>query len=192
MDTAIQIEKTMKEQIVEAIPEIDLIQDADLREKTIQVWEDAIAEGGWTLEAIMKMPFSVHVENCNITFIEHVRTVCKMCLAVYDVLKDSYGDRTQLDKDHLIAGALLADVGKLIEYQENENGEITKAGRGDHLRHPFIGVAMAHKRGIPPEVQHIIATHSKEGEMMQRSNESVIFHHADFIDFDLVSKKRPF
>jgi len=27
---------------------------------------------------------------------------------------------------------------------------------------------------------------------MERSNESVIFHHADFIDFDLVSKKRPF
>lgn len=181
----------MREKIMAALPEIDLIQDADLREKVVQVWEDAVAEGGWSWETIEKMPFSVHVENCNITFIEHVRTVCKMCIAVQDVLRESYGERTKINRDYLIAGALLADVGKLIEYEEKD-GKITRAGRGQHLRHPFTGVAMAHKRGIPPEVQHIIATHSKEGEMMVRSNESVIFHHADFIDFDLVSKKRPF
>ncbi len=190
--TATKVKQLMKERIIEAIPEINLIKDADLRAKTLQIWEDAVREGGWDWETVLRMPFSVHVENCNITFIEHVRTVCKMCVAVHDVLKEAYADRTRLDRDHLIAGALLADVGKLIEYEENEDGEITKAGRGKHLRHTFIGVAMAHKRGIPPEVQHIIATHSKEGEMMQRSNESVIFHHADFIDFDLVSKKRPF
>ena len=191
METAQQIGQTLKEKIVEAIPEINLIRDANLREKTLQVWEDAITEGGWTIAALHKMPFSIHVENCRISFIEHVRTVCKMCVAVHDVLKESYGSRSQLNKDYLISGALLADVGKLIEYEEKD-GVITKAGRGQHLRHPFTGVAMSHQRGIPPEVQHIIATHSKEGEMMERSNESVIFHHADFIDFDLVSKKRPF
>ncbi|HMS39284.1 MAG TPA: HDIG domain-containing protein [Pyrinomonadaceae bacterium] len=186
-----QTEQTMKEKIVETIPEIKLIKDADLREKTVQVWEDALTEGGWTLEALHKMPFSIFVENCNISFIEHVRTVCKMCVAVADVLQESYGTRSNINYDYLISGALLADVGKLIEY-EMRDGKITKAGRGQHLRHPFTGVAMSHFRGIPPEVQHIIATHSKEGELMIRSNESVIFHHADFIDFDLVSKKRPF
>lgn len=187
---AVILEK-MKDKILELLPEIDLIKDPNLRNQTAQVWEDAIIDGGWTIEQILKMPFSVHVENCNITFIEHVRTVCKMCIAVSDVLIDSYGDRTQIDYDTMIAGALLADVGKLIEY-EDKDGKITKAGRGRHLRHPFTGVAMSHARGVKPEVQHVIATHSKEGELMIRSNESVIFHHADFIDFDLVSKKRPF
>ncbi len=33
---------------------------------------------------------------------------------------------------------------------------------------------------------HIIATHSKEGTGETRSPESIVFHHADFIDFDLV------
>ncbi|MBK7709462.1 MAG: HDIG domain-containing protein [Acidobacteria bacterium] len=184
-------DKTTKEIIIELLPEINLISDPELRENTAQVWEDAIREGGWTIEQISRMPFSVHVADCNITFIEHVRTVCKMCIAVADVLKEAYGDRSAINYDTLIAGAMLADVGKLIEYEEKD-GQITKAGRGQHLRHPFTGVAMSHARGIPPEVQHVIATHSKEGEMMIRSNESVIFHHADFIDFDLVSKKRPF
>lgn len=181
----------MKEKILELLPEINLINDPELRENTAQVWEDAIRDGGWTIEQILRMPFSVHVADCNITFIEHVRTVCKMCIAVADVLKESYGDRSKINYDTLVAGAMLADVGKLIEYEEKD-GKITRAGRGQHLRHPFTGVALSHARGIPPEVQHVIATHSKEGEMMVRSDESVIFHHADFIDFDLVSKKRPF
>ena len=181
----------MKEEILEAIPEINLIKDETLRGQTLQVWEDAMREGGWAMAQVLKMPFTVYVPDCNITFIEHVRTVCKMCIAVSGVLKDAYGDRTQIDYDTMIAGALLADVGKLIEYEEKD-GKITKAGRGQHLRHPFTGVAMSHFRGVKPEVQHVIATHSKEGDIMTRSNESVIFHHADFIDFDLVSKKRPF
>ena len=56
---------------------------------------------------------------------------------------------------------------------------------GEALRHPFSGVAMAYKHGIPPEAMHIIATHSHEGEKVQRSIESIIFHHADFVDFDI-------
>ncbi|MFX5038469.1 hypothetical protein ABTC56_18030, partial [Acinetobacter baumannii] len=63
---------------------------------------------------------------------------------------------------------------------------------GRSLRHPFTGVGLCYRHGIPPEVMHVVATHSKEGEHVARSPESVIFHHADFIDFDLVSEKRPF
>jgi putative nucleotidyltransferase with HDIG domain len=184
-------QETMKEELLKVLPEINLIKDETLREQTLQVWEDAMREGGWQMAQVLKMPFTVYVPDCNITFIEHVRTVCKMCIAVSDVLKESYGERSNIDNDTLIAGALLADVGKLIEYEEKD-GKITKAGRGQHLRHPFIGVEMSYLRGIKPEVRHVIATHSKEGDIMTRSNESVIFHHADFIDFDLVSKKRPF
>ena len=29
------------------------------------------------------------------------------------------------------------------------------------------------------------ATHSHEGETVERSIESIIFHHADFVDFDI-------
>jgi len=44
---------------------------------------------------------------------------------------------------------------------------------------------LAYKHGIPGEVMHIIATHSHEGDKMERSIESIIFHHADFVDFDI-------
>ena len=29
------------------------------------------------------------------------------------------------------------------------------------------------------------ATHTHEGEKVERSIESIIFHHADFVDFDI-------
>jgi len=33
---------------------------------------------------------------------------------------------------------------------------------------------------------HVIAVHSKEGVGEKRSPEAIIFHHVDFIDFELV------
>jgi hypothetical protein len=53
------------------------------------------------------------------------------------------------------------------------------------LRHPFSGVGMAFKHGLPYEVMHIIAVHSKEGDFVRRSPEAIIYHHAEFADFDL-------
>jgi hypothetical protein len=113
-----------------------------------------------------------------------------MAIAVDQVLADAYGNRrTLVNRDHLIAGALLADVGKLFEYDKKPDGTIYKSDFGKHLRHPFSGVGLAYKHRLPSEVLHIIAVHSKEGAGENRSPEAIIFHHVDFIDFDLVKYK---
>ena len=85
----------------------------------------------------------------------------------------------------LIAGSLLADCGKPLEFDKDASGNVIKGHFGEMLRHPFSGVAMAYKHGVPAEVMHMIATHSHEGEKVERSIESIIFHHADFVDFDI-------
>ena len=87
-------------------------------------------------------------------------------------------------RDTLIAGALLADVGKLIEFREKD-GEYQWANMYKYLRHPFTGVGLCFKHKIPEAVMHVIATHSWEGDKFKRRPESIIFHHADFTDFDL-------
>ena len=175
----------MRDEIKRLIPELSDIHDADLREKVVDVWEDAIRTGGWQPADLQRIPFTLLAGEINIMFLEHVRTCARMCMAVENVLKEAYGERHQINHDHLVAGALLADVGKTIEYAR-KNGKIVKGTRGDHLRHPFSGVGMCWKHGLPDEVMHIVATHSKEGDHVKRTKESIIFHHADFIDFDLV------
>ena len=50
----------MREKLLDLIPEFNLIEDADLREKTIRTWELAMEEGGWTLDDLARMPDAVH------------------------------------------------------------------------------------------------------------------------------------
>lgn len=172
--------------ILKILPEINKIKNGELKSKVIAIWEEAMAFRGWTPDILQSIPFTLLAENVKITFIEHVRTVCKMCIACDKILTEAYGERkTKVNRDHLIAGALLADVGKLLEY-EIVNGKAVKSDFGKQLRHPFSGVGLAFKHDVPPEVLHVIACHSKEGDGEKRSPETIIFHHADFIDFELV------
>ncbi len=174
----------MRNEIKELFPELSEIHNIELREKVIDVWEDSIRTGGWTPAELEGIPFTLLAGDIEMKFVEHVRSCCRMCLEIERVLGEIWGDRVPINHDYLVAGALLADVGKPIEYVKRE-GKIVKGERGDHLRHPFSGVGMCWKHGLPDEVMHIVATHSKEGEHVQRTTESIIFHHADFIDFDI-------
>ncbi len=175
----------MREKILELLPEIKEIKDAALREKVVDVWEDSITTGGWQPEELLNIPFTLLAGDIEMKFIEHVRSCCQMCLSIEKVLNGIWGDRMPIHHDHLIAGSLLADVGKPIEFVKGPDGTPSKGHRGDMLRHPFSGVGMCWKHGLPDEVMHIVATHSKEGDHVQRTTESLIFHHADFIDFDI-------
>ncbi len=175
-----------KAKLLELIPEFNLIKDEDLRENTIAIWEEATNYRNWTAEELLNIPFTLLADNCKIKYLEHVRTVCQMCVACDEVLTTAYGERkTPVNRDYLIAGAMLADVGKLYEY-DKENGNVVKSKHGKYLRHPFSGVGLCFKYDIPEEVMHVVAVHSKEGDHFPRSPEAIILHHADFIDFDLV------
>ena len=59
-----------------------------------------------------------------------------------------------------------------------------QSDRGRNLRHPFTGVHLAMSCGLPDEVSHIVATHAGEGNMVKRSTEAFIVHHADFMSFE--------
>jgi putative nucleotidyltransferase with HDIG domain len=175
--------------IAKLFPDLMRISDASLRERVAAVWNEAITTGcggrGWTFDELREVKFTLLAGDINMTFVEHLNSCVKQCLAIADVLHAVFGARIPIDRDVLIAGALLADAGKPLEYDRDAAGRVVKGHYGDMLRHPFSGVAMCYKHGIPPEVMHIVATHSHEGDKVERSIESIIFHHADFVDFDI-------
>lgn len=181
--------KHSTEEIAELLPEIKDIRDGGLRDKVAAVWDEAITTGcggkGWTFEELRAIPFTLLAGDIDLRFVEHLRSCARQCMAIADVLNKIFGDRIPINRDYLLAGSLLADVGKPLEFDKNAQGKVIKGHFGDMLRHPFSGVAMCYKHGIPAEVMHIVATHSHEGDKVERSIESIIFHHADFIDFDI-------
>lgn len=173
----------MSEELLELIPEFNLIADAALRVKCIKTWEDGMKRGGWKLADVRKMAFTLLISDCQVTFVEHTRAVTLTCVAVADVFEKIYGERNPLNRDQLIAGALLHDVGKLVEYTFVD-GKTVKSELGAKLRHPFSGAILAAEQGLPVEVLHMIAAHAKEGDLMQRSREATVLHHADFTSFE--------
>ncbi len=175
--------------ISELFPNLMDIKDAVLREKVAAVWGEALSVGcggkGWTFDEIRAIPFTLLAGKIDLRFVEHLNSCCKQCVAIAGVLGEVFGSRIPVNLDVLIAGSLLADVGKMLEFDKDASGKVIKGHFGDMLRHPFSGVALCYKHGIPAEVMHIVATHSHEGDKVERTIESWIFHHADFVDFDI-------
>ena len=65
----------MRKRLLELVPEFNLIQAEELKEKTIQVWEAAMERGGWTPDDLDQMPFTLLINPCPASYIEHVRAV---------------------------------------------------------------------------------------------------------------------
>jgi putative nucleotidyltransferase with HDIG domain len=167
------------------MPEFQQIRDAGLQEKTINIWVEAVKKGNWTLEDLLEMPFTLLIQQAAVNIIEHTRAVTLCALKIGDVLVDQYKDRISLNRDYLLSGALLHDVGKLFEYKR-ENGRFVKSDEGKLLRHPISGAAFAYKFDMPSEILHIIAAHSREGDGARNTIEAIIVNHADFVNFDIL------
>jgi putative nucleotidyltransferase with HDIG domain len=163
-------------------PELAWIEDATLREQVTQTWERALKLSPLTAEDLRRIPFTLLVANCPVTFMEHKRCVVHIARRAAESMHEFMGRALPVDRDTVIAGAILADVGKLLEY-ENVDGKTRQSKRGEMLRHPFTGVALAMECGVPDAVCHIIAAHAAEGELVKRTTEAYIVHHADFMAF---------
>ncbi|MFQ5905011.1 MAG: HD domain-containing protein [bacterium] len=173
-----------REDLIEHIPEFNLIQDVELREKCIKVWERALETGGWEIKDLLEMPFTLLREDAKINIINHTRLVTNISVVVKDLLKRAYLNTIEINDDHMLACGLLHDVGKLLEIGEPERGKFVKTKSGELLRHPFSGAGLCYMEEIPEEIIHAVACHSKEGEGQRKTPEAVILHHADFITFE--------
>jgi putative nucleotidyltransferase with HDIG domain len=114
---------------------------------------------------------------------QHKRCVVHIARDSAKAMTDFMGRALPINKDVVIAGAILADVGKLLEYEIGPDGKSRQSERGEALRHPFTGVALAVECGVPDAVCHIIAAHAAEGDLVKRTTEAFIVHHADFMAF---------
>ena len=170
--------------ISELWPELMWITDAALREKTARVWELALERSVLTPDDLLRIPFTLLCgPDLKVSFMEHKRSVVHIARDAGRTINDMYHGELPVDMDVLIAGAILADVGKLLEYEKDDRGNAIQGSYGKYLRHPFSGVSLAEQCGLPPEVCHIIAAHADEGNLVRRSTEAYIVHHADFMTF---------
>jgi putative nucleotidyltransferase with HDIG domain len=161
--------------IYKLLPEIEHIDDHELREKVALVWEVALDRSAF--DSLDSIPFTLLIEDLEDTLIEHTGRVTRTAVAAAMA-------RGDMDMDTVVAGAILHDVGKVLEYEPGPGGKVVKSEMGKRLRHPVSGAALAQELGLPLDVVHVVAAHAGEGNMVSRSPEAILIHHCDMIDFE--------
>ncbi len=169
------------------IPEIKYLNDQELRKKVAATFDEAREIGGWTWKELAELPFTVNIPGVTITLREHMRSVAYMTNQAYQMMQTCYGEKHPEYKwnyDYLMAGALLHDVGKIIEYSKDENGRPYVNERGKLMHHCISGSCLATKHGLPDEVVHMIAVHVQDGTKKYRSPEAAVINKIDLLNFD--------
>ncbi|MBC8158784.1 MAG: HD domain-containing protein [Alphaproteobacteria bacterium] len=181
-----QLRATVRDEL----PEISEIQDAELRDKVVEAWATALA--GSSFSAIGDIPPSGNPDTRQLssgTQTDHMRGVTRLAMRIADELKDMFPG-LPVKRDILVAGALCHDVGKPWEFDpvNQARWQASPGATGfPSIRHPPRGVHVCLTVGLPEEVAHIAGCHSGEGELVQRSLEATIVHHADYTFWNVLA-----
>ena len=145
------------------MPELDLIRDQALRGRVVEAWALALSETEFQRIEDMKpsgVPESPALKRG--TQADHLRSTCHVALGMAEGMEKVFGD-IGINKDVLIAGALVHDVGKPFECSERNRArwKAKPAASGKPaIRHPVYGVHVALMAGLPESVVHIVGGHS--------------------------------
>jgi putative nucleotidyltransferase with HDIG domain len=158
----------------ELLPELDLIEDPDPRTGVRDAWLSALEETG--IESLESVPWFPPVQRelelPEETLLSHVRDVTACAFALAETLIERRG--AQIDMDTLVAGALLHDVSKLYEFDEHDTTPV-----GALLGHPYYGVHVVARAGLPTEIAHIVLSHTRRTNVEPATLEAEIVRRAD-------------
>lgn len=171
-----------REQVERAFPEIDDVEDEELREGVRRAWVMAIEETG--VDDLPSVPWlPPEQERLGIpdeTLVDHVRDVVAGSVALAESLVESRRGRTEVSMDLVLAGALVHDVSKPYEYASSgEAGESGETEVGRLLGHPHYGVHVAAAAGLPAEVQHVVLAHSPRSAVEPATLEAEVVTRVD-------------
>lgn len=180
-------EELMKEYVEELNSYINMVEDVALRTLLNEIFCSR------NLGAMCKLPAGVLNHHAfNGALLVHTLEVTQLAIADAECrekfrMAKGYA-RDAVDRDLLIAGALLHDIGKITEYKPFPFAKRTKKGRLNG--HISMGIMMltAYNCRIPmqsrvkdtSELAHIIlSSHGEVGGMRPATLEAVIIHNAD-------------
>lgn len=167
--------------IHEVFPELAKIQDEEIRRRTATAIEHAIRESPWA--DIRDVPYidSWSDEPLPQDLVEHTWAVTNIAIEIAKEL-DRWG--IEIERDELIAGSLLHDIGILFEFAPGD-GSPVRRWEQRLIRHPMFGLWIALEHDLPINVAHIIGSHSKEGQFVDRTPEAIVQYHADWLIYDI-------
>jgi 23S rRNA maturation-related 3'-5' exoribonuclease YhaM len=168
-----------------SLPELEHIGDRELRDQCVEAWALALSQTEFQrIEEIPPTgtPTSPYLKP-PLTQADHLRGTATIAVGMVDGLEQIAG-KTRIDRDLVIASALLHDVGKAWEVSPRNlaRWKADPAATGSpSFRHSAYGAHLCLTVGLPETVAHTASYHSGggEGEWIQRSMENTIVYLAD-------------
>ena len=116
--------------------------------------------------------------------LEHTVSVTRLALTLCDLVTEVYGGR--VDRDSVLAGALLHDVMKCYVYVPREGDGYVSSPLGERIDHLTLLVAEMYERGFPLDVIHVAASHhGDQSPIKPKTVEALIVSIADLADSEL-------
>ena len=109
----------LRQTVVEDLPEVSLIQNEDLRNKVVEAWAYALAESSF--DRITSLPAEGNPGVFRMkrgTQADHLRGVTRVAMAIAAEFQTAFPE-TDIDRDVVIAGGLVHDVGKPWEFDQS-------------------------------------------------------------------------
>lgn len=177
----VELDAAIRENVRGELPILEEMTNSVLREQVIDAWTLSLQLNGF--RAISEIPGSAMPGRKVLrTQTQHILAVAYNSVGLFDNLERIYDVKLGLDRDILIAGAVLHDVGKGYEYNPENlkrwDERILQTGKLN-VRHPAYGVYIGMTVGLPEEVVHVISCHSLEGRYVTRSVYATIVHYSD-------------
>ena len=173
----------LRTNVRDELPDVEEILDSELRDKVIEVWATALSRSSFGAIAEIRPSGNPNTPALKVgTQADHIRGVTRLAIAIADQMAAMFPD-LRINRDLLIAGALCHDVGKPWEFDPENQArwkEKPRAAGWPSIRHPAYGVHLCLSVGLPEEVAHMAGAHSGEGELVVRSLENTVVHHADY------------
>ena len=150
----VELDPEIRAGVFKTLPQMMEIQNEELREKVADAWAFSLQINGY--KHIEDMPGSGMPEASSLGDQSmHIRAVGYNAVSLYENLCKAYERDMGLDRDMLIACALLHDVGKPYEYNPENRARWAanyKFTGAPNARHPAYGTYIAITCGLPEEV----------------------------------------
>ena len=178
----------------------EMIKDRDLREMTIKLLKKPESKSPtvkkYEPSDLSKMPVWVGAHHdYEGGLVDHIVSVTELCLSMAKSFEKVYGKEIEklakagINYDHLIAGALLHDIGKVFIIRRADK-EKQKLGMkwdfsGLMLDHAVLSANLLHEHGFPEEVVHMVASHGGDmgaASASPKTIEAWLLVQADNID----------
>lgn len=157
-----------------AFPELEAIDDDELRTGVIDAWVTTMAEAD--VDGLAGVPWFPPTQRelglDDEYLVDHVRDVTACAVALAETLLERRP--IDLSVDLVVAGALVHDVSKLLEFDGMDATAV-----GELLGHPYYGVHVVARANLPVELAHVLLAHTRRTAIEPATIEAAVVRRAD-------------